>query len=59
MSDAKQLVSQRDGRTKGRAAYSPPKLSEFGNVRTLTQGGVGSVAEGNPMCGQGAPTRMC
>ncbi len=42
-----------------RLAYSPPTLRLVGDVRELTAGGSGVVAENNPMCGNGNSMEMC
>ena len=59
MDDIEQNNQHCDERSVGRETYAAPKLKEFGPVGTLTQGGVSGVAENNPMCGTGTPSRMC
>jgi len=40
--------------------YAPPKLTQYGSVRTLTQSGTSGTSENKPCgSGQGPPSKKC
>ncbi len=42
-------MAQRNENSQGKAQYSRPTLSVYGEFANLTAGGVGSIVEGNMM----------
>ena len=65
MKERKIVAKNGENERAGKAAYSPPRLIEFGPVGALTQSGTGNMAEtvqimmGIPSCQPNSMRSMC